>query len=123
MTLLLQKFLTTTSLINQELEKTENEAHLSSTIGTSDPIDIAIKEYQKHPSINKIKGNWVPSEPFTFSNITVLEVLHQLEILNAKKASPIGSIPAKILKDNSIMFAATLQNCFNNNMDKCNFPS
>ena len=78
--------------ITQELGITENEAHLSSTTGISDPVDIAIKKYLKHPSINEIKENWVP---FTSSNITILEALHQLEILNAKKASPIGSIPAK----------------------------
>ena len=69
-----------------------------------------------------MKENWAPSEPFTFSNITVLEALHQLEILNAKEASPIGSIPAKILKENPVMFAATLQEWFNNNMGECKFP-
>ena len=71
--------------MTQELGITENEAHLSSTTGISDPVDIAIKKYLKHPSINEIKENWVPSEPFTFSNITILEALHQLEILNAKR--------------------------------------
>ena len=41
--------------ITQELGITGNEAHLSTTIRISDPIDLAIKNYQKHPSISKIK--------------------------------------------------------------------
>ena len=108
--------------ITKELEIIENKIHLSSTTGIDDPIDIAIVKYSKHPSIKKIKEKSTPSKLFTFRNITTLEALHQVEKLNANKASPIYSIPAIVLKENPLIFADVLKKCFNNSVDECIFP-
>ena len=55
--------------------------------------------------------------------MTVNEILLQIQKLNPKKASPLSSIPAKILKQNSdIFFAALIQKIFNSNLSGCYFP-
>ena len=109
--------------ITKELGIRENETHLSSTVGIDDPIDMAIVKYSKHPSIKRIREELTPSEPFTFREITTLEALHQVEKLNANKASPICSIPARVIKDNPLIFADVLTKCFNNSLAECIFPS
>ena len=109
--------------ITKELEIIENKVHLSSTTGIDHPIDIAIVKYSKYPSIKKIKEKLTPSNLFTFRNITTLEALHQVEKLNANKASPICSIPARVLKENPLIFADVLKKCFNNSVNECIFPS
>ena len=97
--------------LTKELEIIENKIHLSSTTEIDDPIDIAIVKYSQHPSIMEIKEKLTPSKRFTFRNITTLEALHQVEKLNANKASPICSIPARILKENLLIFADILKKC------------
>ena len=109
--------------ITEELEIRVNKTQLSTTHGIDNPIDIAIIKYNKHPSIKKIKEALTPSKPFTFRNITTSEALQQIETLNNKKASPIYSIPARVLKDSPSMFADVLKKCFNNSLDECTFPT
>ena len=56
------------------------------------------------------------------TQVTVEEVFCQLEKLNRGKSSPVGSIPAKIIKENSYIFAQILQNHFNANISQNVFP-
>ena len=42
--------------------------------------------------------------------------------LNSSKASPINSIPARILKENSDVFSAVIQNLYNYGLSKVIFP-
>ena len=53
-----------------------------------------------------IKERWKLSELFQFKQVNIAEVLHQLEQLNSKKASPINSIPAKVLREMQISLLA-----------------
>ena len=54
--------------------------------------------------------------------MTVNEILLQIQKLNSKKASPLNSIPAKILKQNADIFAVLIQQLFNSNLSECYFP-
>ena len=108
--------------ITQDLEITDTGAHLSSTIGIEDPIDKAVEKYKNHPSIKKIKECFTCSESFHFRQVTVEEVYYQLGKLNPKKSSPVGSIPAKVMKENSDIFAPILQGHFNANISQNDFP-
>lgn len=68
----------------------------------NDPIDIAIKKYEKHPSILVIK-QMVPADiqRFSFRETTVVEMENEIKDLNPKKAATQNSIPTKILKSTS----------------------
>ena len=94
--------------ITKELEIRVNKTHLSTTHGIDDPIDIAIIKYSKHPNVKKIKEALTPSKTFSYRNITKLEALEQIEKLSSRKASPIYSISARVLKENPLIFADVL---------------
>ena len=109
--------------ITKELEIRVNKTHLSTTHGIDDLIDIAIIKYSKYPSIKKIKEGLTPSKAFSFRNIITLEALEQIEKLSNRKASHIYSIPARVLKENPLIFADVLKKRFNNSLDECTFPT
>ena len=108
--------------ITQDLEITDTGAHLSPTIDIEDPIDKAVEKYKNHPSIKKIKECFTCSESFHFRQVTVEEVFCQLGKLNPKKSSPVGSIPAKVMKENSDIFALIIQGHFNANISQNDSP-
>ena len=54
--------------------------------------------------------------------MTINGVFSQVQKLNLEKASPLNSIPAKILKQNADIFAVLIQKTFNSNISGCYFP-
>ena len=100
-------------------EITEN---ISSVSGLVDPIDIAIKKYCLHPSIRRIQSNIKYTERFTFSEVSIQQVALQLSRLDPKKSSPVGAVPAKILKEYPDIFAQNLCNLFNQSVAHNAFP-
>ena len=108
--------------ITQDLEITDNGAQLSSTTGIEDPIDKAVEKYKSHSSIKKIKECFTCSESFHFRQVTAKEVFCQLRKLNPRKSSPVGSIPVKVMKENSDIFAPILQGHFNATISQNDFP-
>ena len=85
------------------------------------PVEKAIKKYENHPSIKKIK-ECCELNKYEFKPVTINEVLLQVQKLNSKKASPLNSIPAKILKQNADIFAVLIQKIFKSNISGCYFP-
>ena len=79
-------------------------------------------KFQSHPSICKIKENTTSSVKFDFREVTTEDVAVHIKKLNSKKASPINSIPARILKENSDVFCAVIQNLYNYGLSKGIFP-
>ena len=61
----------------KSLSINENSYIINGTLGITDPIDIAFKKFESHPSILKIKEN-VSGTRFSFHTITLEEV--ELEI-------------------------------------------
>ena len=100
-------------------EVTEN---ISSVSGLVDPIDIAIKKFSLHPSIIRIQSNMRYNERFSFSEVSLQQVALQLARLDPKKSSPIGAIPAKILKEYPDIFAQNLCSLFNQSVTHSTFP-
>ena len=84
-------------------------------------MEKAIKKYVNHPSIKKIKECCELGQ-FEFKPVTINEILLQIQKLNSKKASPLNSIPAKILKQNADIFAVLIHKIFNSNLSGCYFP-
>ena len=97
---------------NLEIENNDNIEQ--STEGISDPILKAIKKYEKHPSITRIKKK-VKVEPFSFKYITPEWFKTNLQKLNAKKSVQPSDIPTKIAKANSDIIVLFLPRDFNNN--------
>ena len=100
----------------------EDQSLLSGTNVIKDPVEKAVKKYENHPSIRKIKECYKLNQ-FEFKPVTGNGVLRlQIQKLNPKKSSPLNSIPAKILKQNADIFGILLQKIFNSNLSECYFP-
>ena len=92
------------------------------TDGLHDLVEIAIKKYSSHPSIKLISENRNPSHNFAFSFVSNSRISAKLRELKLNKAAPIDSIPGKILKENSDIFTAILQELFNASIVDGAFP-
>ena len=58
------------------------------------------------------------SVKFNFREVTTEDVAVQIKKLNMSTASPINSIPARILKENSDVFCAVIQDLYNDGLSK-----
>ena len=75
----------------------EENKHLLTFSEALDPVDKAIKVYEAHPSILKIKEINKPQN-FSFSEVNLSEIEKQLQNLNPKKATTYMNMPTKLLK-------------------------
>ena len=87
-----------------------------------DSVDKAVRKYDAHPSICKIRENVKIANKFEFSEVSTSDIATQIKQLNSKKAPPVDSIPARILKENSDILSVVLQFLFNSHMSKSTFP-
>ena len=62
------------------------------------------------------------SDKFYLREVSIEDVAIQIKNLNSNIASPINSIPVNILKKNSDIFCALIQNLHNYALFKCIFP-
>ena len=63
----------------------------------SDPLEIAFKKCENHPSVQAIKQNISVNQDFYFSNTEVGDILKETTTLNNKKNGTFGNIPVKYL--------------------------
>ena len=92
----------------------ENQYILSNTGESADPVDIALNKFEHHPSILAIKENISFENMFTFSSVTVEEILSEISSLDSKKAGTFKNIPTKHLKETSDICSEYLLNVWNN---------
>ena len=76
-----------------------DEFYLSDTANLSGPVEIAIRKFENHPSVQAIKQNISVSQDFYFSNTEVRDILKETTALNNKKNGTFGNIPTKRQKD------------------------
>ena len=103
-----------------------DEYYLSDTENLSDPVEIAIRKFENHPSVQAIKQNISVNQDFYFSNTEVSDIFKETKALNNKKNGTFGNIPTKLLKEVSDICAPALndiwnkeiitQKCFRNNL-------
>ena len=68
----------------------EPDKHLlSDTENLSNPVDIAIRKFENHPSVQAIKQNISVNKDFHFSNTEVSDILKETTTLNNKKMVPL----------------------------------
>ena len=88
-----------------------------------DPVTRAIRKYDAHPSILKIKENIIEVESFSFHSIDLESVVNEIASLCTSKATPKDSIPVQIIKDNYDIFAYKIFTDFNTSINDGSFPS
>ena len=121
---LAETFNTFFSNITQNLKLDSNLVEITENLNISDPVIKAIKKYEKHPSIIKIKEKMKNKNmSFSFSFVTKETILNELRKLNPKKACQESDIPVKIIKENLDIVSNFVYNNFNNSLFSSNFPS
>ena len=105
----------------ESLGISEDKSLRSERNGIKDPVEKAIKKYESHPSIRKIKECCELNQS-EFKPVTINEIELQIQKLNPRKSSPLNSISAKILKQSADIFTVLLQKIFNSNLSECYFP-
>ena len=90
------------------MEKLDIDETLASNIASSDITDHvfnAIKKYEHHPSIKKIKLFMSGKDlQFSFNFETKNKILAEIHNLDKKKACQESDVPVKIIKDNVNIF-------------------
>ena len=101
-----------------------DEYYLSDTENLSNPVKIAIRKFENHPSVQAIKKNISVNKDFYFSYTNVSDILKETTALNNKKNSTFGSIRTKLLKEVSDICEPALNDTWNNEIitQKC-FPN
>ena len=108
----------------KSLDISEDRVLLTPAIGIYDPIDITIKNYEKHPSILAIKGKVVlPQQKFTFIQTELADMEKEVKSLNGKKATTFKNIPAKQLKYTFHLCGLTLNSIWCDAVIHCTFPN
>ena len=91
----------------------DNEVLLTKVDLPSGKVLDAIKMYEAHPSILKIKENVVVNTEFSFSPVSLDDIHSELKALNTKKAIPFMSIPPRQLKEVMSVIDKSLQCIWN----------
>ena len=76
-----------------------DEYYQSDTENLSNPVKIAIRKFENHPSVQAIKQNISVNKDFHFSNTEVSDILKETTALNNEKNGTFGNIPTKLLKE------------------------
>ena len=83
--------------ITQNLRIDSDVVEFTKSLNISDPVLKAIRKYEKHPSIIKIKEKMKKKNmPFYFSFVTKETILHELRNENACRGS---DIPVKMINE------------------------
>ena len=108
----------------KSLEIIENNDILTSTKGIDDPIGIAIKKYELHPSIILLKERLLShTDSFSFSQTDLINMEEKIISLNPKKATTFNNIPAKSLRSTFDICSPILNNIWGDAVLKGTFPS
>ena len=76
-----------------------DEYYLSDMENLSNPVEIAIKKFENHPSVQAIKRKISVNKDFYFSNTEVSDKLMETTALDNKNNGNFGNIPTKLLKE------------------------
>ena len=96
-----------------KLEIPENKVLLNKTENLSNPVEIALKKFENHPSILNIKENVSVETLFMFSEVSLSDIDFELRSLKTCKASTIFNIPPKHLKQGANIIAYPLMHIWN----------
>ena len=87
--------------------------HSQENYDLKNPVEIAIKKFEQHPSINLIKKNITGNENFHFSPVDLRIFPKKLLILITKRNRTFKNIPTRRIKDVSDVCSPVLANIWN----------
>ena len=79
----------------------------------SNPIEIAIKKFENHPSVQIIKEHICVEREFDFEQVSIDDILKEMKNLYNKKNGTFKNIPSNRLKEVSEVTAPCLTNIWN----------
>ena len=82
----------------KSLNISQNRHLINDTGNLTDPVEIAMKKFEKHPSIIDIKELMEVNTEFSFSKVSTSDIKLELKNLKTNKASTFLNISAKQLK-------------------------
>ena len=82
--------------------------YLNDTENLNDPVEIAIRRFENHPSVQAIKQNISVNQDFYFANTEVRDILKETAALINKENGTFFNIPTKRLKEVSDICAPAL---------------
>ena len=82
----------------ESLDLAENKALQTDTGTLTDPVKVALKKFEAHPSILVIKELVTVDSKFSFSKVSISEIAKEVKELKTNKACTFLGIPAKFLK-------------------------
>ena len=88
----------------------------------NDPIANAIKNFEQHPSILKIKETRNVCSSFSFKPVSFDEIIKETLNLDTSKATQKSDIPTKIIKQNQDIFSKFIFENVNNMIDTDVYP-
>ena len=83
---------------------------LEDTTNLSNPVEIAIKKFQNHPSVQVIRENINLNQEFFFKQVEADEILKEIRNLDSNKNGTFQNIPSDRLKEMSEVSAPFLTN-------------
>ena len=101
-----------------------NEAVLTDVGGLTDPVDIALKKFECHPSILDIKEQVSNESIFSFSEVCYADMMTEVKNLDSKKSGTFMNITPKLLKGTLEIIVEPLMSIWNDEVIKNKkFPS
>ena len=101
-----------------------NKAVLTDVGALKDPVDIALKKFECHPSILNIKEKVIVESTFSFSEVGCADMALEVKNLNIKKSGTYMNIPTKMLKQMTEVIVEPLVLIWNDEIIKNKkFPS
>ena len=99
-----------------------NKDLLNPTVNLTDPVDIALKKFENHPSILGIKEHVSIEAKLSFSKVETSDISIEIRNLDIKKAGTFSNIIAKQLKQfEQIIAEPLIMDIWN--IDNKKFPS
>ena len=83
------------------------------------PIANAVKNFEQHPSILKIKENRKVCSSFSFKPVSLVEIIKETLNLDTSKATQKSDIPTKIIKQNQDIFSKFIFENVNTMRHRC----
>lgn len=89
----------------------------------NDPVIKAIKKYEYHPSIIKVRDNIKDGTIFSFDYVSLAAVEKEIYALDKSEAIQQSDIPTRIINENKDIFTQLIANNFNINLSNSDFPN
>ena len=98
----------------RSLNVESDESYLSDRENLNNSVEIVIRKFENHPSVQAIKQNISLNKDFDFANTEASDIFMETTALNNENNVTFGNIPTRLLKEVSNICAPALNDIWNN---------